>query len=50
MVALLPCSAGAELGGINAEITVGSWLLAVAAGGCEARDVLPEKSVDEPKQ
>ena len=47
-MALLSRSAGSELDGIKVDVIVGSWLLAVAAGGCEARDVLPEKSVDEP--
>ena len=43
--ALLLRSDGAELIGINVDVTVGSWLLAVAADGCEARDVLPENKV-----
>ena len=45
MIALLSRSTGAELDGVKVDDIVGSWLLAVAAGGCEARDVLPENMV-----
>ena len=33
------------LGSLGTELYFLNWLLAVAAGGCEARDVLPENKV-----
>ena len=48
VVALLLCNAGTELDEISVDIIGGSWLLEAAAVGCEARDVLPEKSIDDP--
>ena len=48
VVALLLCIAGAELDEISVDIIGGSWLLEATAVGCEARDVLPEKSLDDP--
>ena len=48
VAALPPRSNGAELVEVKVDVTVGSWLLAVAAVGCEARDVLPENNVDKP--